>query len=66
MQDPPRREPRPLRVRVSFEPTRLAAEQVAAAYDQVLPSLNRRPRVPVPKAHPPAQPAQARREEEHA
>jgi hypothetical protein len=64
MQDPPRRDPRPLRVWVSFEPTRLAAEQLAAAYDQVLPPIGRR--VPVPRVHPPAPPAQATHEQEHA
>jgi hypothetical protein len=66
MQDPPRRGPRPLQVRVSFEPTRLAAEHLAAAYDQVLPPIGRRPRVPVPRVHPPAQPPQAIHEQEQA
>jgi hypothetical protein len=65
MQDPPRREPRPLRVRISFEPTRLATDQLAAAYDQVLPPLGRR-RVAATHAQPSAPDGQAPREQEQA
>jgi hypothetical protein len=54
MQDPPHRSRAPLRVRVSFEPNRLAADQLAAAYDQVLPTRRRAvgscPLVPNPPA----------------
>ena len=66
MQDPPRRGPRPLQVRVSFEPTRLASDQLAAAYDQVLPEIGRRRGVWPTHAHPPALPAQAPHEQEQA
>jgi hypothetical protein len=66
MQDPPRRGPRPLQVRVSFEPTRLAADQLAAAYAQVLPEIGRRRGVSPTHVHPPALPAQAPHEQEQA
>ena len=41
MQDPPHRPRPPRRVRVSFEPNRLAADHLVAAYDQVLPAVQR-------------------------
>jgi hypothetical protein len=65
MQDPPSRGHRPLQVRVSFAPTRLAAEHLAMAYDQVLPRVGRRGRSTT-HDQPPAPPEQALREQEHA
>jgi hypothetical protein len=55
MQDPPSRPRPPLRVRVSFEPNRLAAGHLAVAYDQLLPVVQRA--VGRPTAAPPS-PAQ--------
>jgi hypothetical protein len=66
MEDPPLRGPRPLSVRVSFAPTRLAAEQLATAYDQVLPVLHRAHGVPAVDTAPPAPTAQAPHEQEQA
>jgi hypothetical protein len=66
MEDPPLRGPRPRAVRVSFAPTRLADEQLAAAYDQLLPQVHRARGVPAADAQPPVLPAQAPREQEQA
>jgi hypothetical protein len=65
MQEPPAQEPRPLRVRISFAPTRLAAAHLAAAYASVVPPTGRRTAAAIPA--PPSAPAeQAPREQELA
>jgi hypothetical protein len=66
MSQAPRHIQVPLRLQVIFEPTRLAAEQLAAAYDSLLPGRCQRRRPPTAVPSPPALEERARRAQEGA
>jgi len=66
MQDPPQRARAPLQVRITFEPSRLATEQLVVAYDQVVPTRSRSVGPPARTAAQPARAEPAARVKEQA